>query len=160
MVDAHDHDLRWIFTQPVEHPVGAAPSGPDTTEFALQGRAHTAWFDNEGGGEEVDHRGGNGLRQPLGQRASRRRPLSAKQGLDLDGALLDRRRLVFDRYGRKKVAAQGRAEVRPGSGRVADFETGYHGDPHEGAIGAVTPGRGIGTCAAAGPNRRSRSRSS
>ena len=70
--DAHDDDLAWVVSEPVEHPVGAASGRPDPREIAAQGLADPAWPLNERSGEEIDHGPGDRLGQNVGQRPAGR----------------------------------------------------------------------------------------
>ncbi len=67
----------------------------------------------------------------VGQRGRTVLPPVSEQGEDLDCPVLDGRREVFDRHGRQGRLPEARAQFRPRSGRVADFQAGHGRDPHQ-----------------------------
>ncbi len=62
-----------VFLDPVDDPVGTAPSGVAAGEGPGQRRANAVGVDREGGSAELQYRGCDGLREPLGDRAPRGR---------------------------------------------------------------------------------------
>jgi len=57
VLDAQDDDFARVFADPVEHPVGTAPSGPDSLEIIAEGFADTLRVVKEGRGHELDDGG-------------------------------------------------------------------------------------------------------
>jgi len=55
VLDAHHDDFAWLLAKSVEHPIGAATSGPDPRQVAAQGLADTAWLVHQGTGDEVNY---------------------------------------------------------------------------------------------------------
>ena len=64
--DAEDDDLVQVVVDPVEDAVRASSSRPDADEVVTKLFADSMGVGHQCGGEEFEHRGGNGFRKSVG----------------------------------------------------------------------------------------------